>query len=111
MDFDGAHRRRLAVRDREDFSERCINREKLIYQSLPKDPNILGFSSCLGGFFAVSLVSELFVARRLQAFSPTIFEDTSVYRDQSHTHHYLATGRNFSFCTARPLLARSYKNY
>ena len=32
-----------SVRDREDFSEQCINREKLIYQSLPKDPNILNY--------------------------------------------------------------------
>lgn len=30
-----------SVREREDFSELCINREKLIYQTLPKDPNIL----------------------------------------------------------------------
>lgn len=30
-----------SVRNRESFSEQCINREKLIYQTLPKNANIL----------------------------------------------------------------------
>ena len=30
-----------SIQNEEDFSELCINREKLIYNSLPKDPNIL----------------------------------------------------------------------
>ncbi|KAJ5357021.1 hypothetical protein N7517_011630 [Penicillium concentricum] len=30
-----------SIRSREEFSELCINREKLVYQFLPKDPNIL----------------------------------------------------------------------
>jgi serine/threonine protein kinase len=30
-----------SVRNRESYSELCISREKLIYQTLPKDPNIL----------------------------------------------------------------------